>query len=764
MTSQSVDTQLDLSLTGMSCNACAMTIEKGLNKMPGVQASVNFATESARISFSNQQTNPEKIIETVKSLGYNARLLENTTTEMLEAEVSERVAMLLTRLTASIVFGLPVVIISMVAALQFKNWQWLALALSAPVVTWGAWPFHRAALMNARHRATTMDTLISIGITASTAWSVWTIVWGDAVEHIYRGSSHTTSMTSMVMKAGDSTHIYLEVAVAVTVFLLAGRYFEARAKNRAGDALRSLLALNARTATVIRDAQEQTIDASQVRVGDLMVVRPGEIIPADGVVVEGNSSLDVSMLTGESVPTDVAPGSEIVGTTVNLTGRLIARATHVGAETTFAQITRLVRDAQTTKAPVQKLADRVSSIFVPTVIGLSIATFVTWYFLGDSTTQAFTAAVAVLIIACPCALGLATPTALMVGSGRAAQMGIVIKGVDVLQSTRRIDTVVFDKTGTVTTGVMQLVDIICAQSSTRSEILLYAGALEHASEHPVARAIASAARTELGQLPDVTDFESSPGMGTTGVVNGHKVMVGRESLFSKTMVIIPSDLRSALTNSRNEGNTAVLVVVDGAVKAVCVVADQPKATSAIAIAELRKLGLRSVLLTGDNRATAVAIAQQVGIDSDEQHVIAGVLPDEKVRVVSDLQQRGYAVAMVGDGVNDAAALAQADVGIAMGTGTDVAMHASDLTIVSGDLRLVADAILLSRATLRTITANVFWAFAYNTAAIPLAALGYLNPMWAGLAMAFSSIFVVTNSLRLRTTKLTQHTAFVHATR
>ena len=764
MTSQSVDTQLDLSLTGMSCNACAMTIEKGLNKMPGVQALVNFATESARISFSNQQTNPEKIIETVKSLGYNARLLENTTTEMLEAEVSERVAMLLTRLTASIVFGLPVVIISMVAALQFKNWQWLALVLSTPVVTWGAWPFHRAALMNARHRATTMDTLISIGITASTAWSVWTIVWGDAVEHIYRGSSHTTSMTSMVMKAGDSTHIYLEVAVAVTVFLLAGRYFEARAKNRAGDALRSLLALNARTATVIRDAQEQTIDASQVRVGDLMVVRPGEIIPADGVVVEGNSSLDVSMLTGESVPTDVAPGSEIVGTTVNLTGRLIARATHVGAETTFAQITRLVRDAQTTKAPVQKLADRVSSIFVPTVIGLSIATFVTWYFLGDSTTQAFTAAVAVLIIACPCALGLATPTALMVGSGRAAQMGIVIKGVDVLQSTRRIDTVVFDKTGTVTTGVMQLVDIICAQSSTRSEILLYAGALEHASEHPVARAIASAARTELGQLPDVTDFESSPGMGTTGVVNGHIVMVGRESLFSKTMVIIPSDLRSALTNSRNEGNTAVLVVVDGAVKAVCVVADQPKATSAIAIAELRKLGLRSVLLTGDNRATAVAIAQQVGIDSDEQHVIAGVLPDEKVRVVSDLQQRGYAVAMVGDGVNDAAALAQADVGIAMGTGTDVAMHASDLTIVSGDLRLVADAILLSRATLRTITANVFWAFAYNTAAIPLAALGYLNPMWAGLAMAFSSIFVVTNSLRLRTTKLTQHTAFVHATR
>ena len=660
--------------------------------------------------------------------------------------------------------GLPVVIISMVASFQFKNWQWLALALSAPVVTWGAWPFHRAALMNARHRATTMDTLISIGVFASTAWSLWAIVWGDAVEHIYRGSSHTTSMMSMVNTSGDSTHIYLEVAVAVTVFLLAGRYFEARAKNRAGDALRSLLALNARTATVVRDSNEITIDASLVRVNDLMVIRPGEIIPADGVVVEGNSSLDVSMLTGESVPTDVAPGSKIVGTTVNLTGRLIARATHVGAETTFAQITRLVRDAQTTKAPVQKLADRVSGIFVPTVIGLSIATFVAWFFLGDSTTHAFTAAVAVLIIACPCALGLATPTALMVGSGRAAQMGIVIKGVDVLQSTRRIDTVVFDKTGTITTGVMQLVNIVVARGTERNEVLKFAGALEHASEHPVARAIATAARKELGVLPSVSEFVSSPGMGTSGIVESQKVRVGRESLFSSSLIVVPGDLREALIQARSAGNTAVLVVIDGLVKGVCVVADQPKPTSAQAIAELNKLGLRSVLLTGDNDATAAAIALQVGIENDEQHVIAGVLPDEKVRVVADLQQRGYAVAMVGDGVNDAAALAQADVGVAMGTGTDVAMHASDLTIISGDLRLVADAILLSRATLRTITTNVFWAFAYNTAAIPLAALGYLNPMWAGLAMALSSVFVVTNSLRLRKTKLTPHTAFVHATR
>ena len=750
--------QVDLSITGMSCNACAMTIEKGLNHLAGVEATVNFATESARVTFDASQVDTVKLVSLVESLGYGARPLAETTPDMLYAEVRERVAMLKSRLTASIALGVPVALVSMFAALQFANWQWYACAFSAPVVTWGAWPFHRAAMMNARHRSTTMDTLISLGIVAAVSWSVWALVWGDAAN-----SSVHSSMTSM----SDGMHVYFEVAVAVTIFLLAGRYFEARAKRRAGDALRALLALGARTATILRDGEETTIDAVLIRVGDMIVVRPGEIIAADGVVMEGASSIDASTLTGESVPVDVQVGSKVTGTTVNLTGRLVVRARRVGADSTFAQITKLVRDAQSTKAPVQRLADRVSSVFVPTVIALSILTFIAWYVMGDDIERladAFEAAVSVLIIACPCALGLATPTALMVGSGRAAQMGIVIKGVDVLQSTRRIDTVVFDKTGTVTTGVMQLLDVVVAAGTTRAEVLGFAGALEFASEHPVAKAIASAARAELGSLASVQQFESIAGQGTVGVVDGHRVMVGGEQLLNSRTVIISGPLRQALKVARDSGNTAVLVAYDGMAKAVCVVADRPKTNSAAAIASLRELGLRPVLLTGDNLATALAVAEQVGIETDDQHVIAGVLPAEKVRVVADLQERGYAVAMVGDGVNDAAALAQADVGIAMGTGTDVAMSASDLTIVSGDLRLVTDAILLSRATLRTISANVFWAFAYNAAAIPLAALGYMNPMWAGLAMALSSVFVVSNSLRLRTAKLSQHTAFVHATR
>jgi Cu+-exporting ATPase len=724
-----------------------------------VTATVNFATETARVDYDPATTSAEQLIGVVAGLGYGARLEQDTTPDMLDAEVRERVAMLRIRLTGSIVLGLPVVALSMVPGLQFDGWQWAALVLSTPVATWGAWPFHRAALMNARHRATTMDTLISIGVLAAMAWSVWALVWGGAAD----SHGHHSFLTDTT----DGMHVYFEVAVAVTIFLLAGRYFEARAKRRAGDALRALLALGARTATVIRDGREETIEASAVKRGDLVVVRPGETIAADGTVEEGSSTIDASMLTGESMPIDVKPGDKVTGGTVNLLGRLVVRAKRVGADSTFAQMARLVRDAQASKAPVQRLADRVSSVFVPSVIVIAIGTFAAWWFLGDATnraTDAFTAAVAVLIIACPCALGLATPTALMVGSGRAAQMGIVIKGVDVLQSTRRIDTVVFDKTGTLTTGTMQLVDVVAADGTTRSEVLAYAGALEHASEHPVARAIASVARAELGDLAPVTGFEAVPGRGARGTVNGVPVVVGGEALLSTSLVMVSKYLRDALATAREGGNTAVLVAWGGVARAVCTVADRAKPNSAAAIAELRELGLRPVLLTGDNRATALAVAQQVGIETDEQHVIAGVLPAEKVRVVADLQERGYAVAMVGDGVNDAAALAQADVGIAMGTGTDVAMHASDLTIVSGDLRLVPDAILLSRATLRTITANVFWAFAYNTAAIPLAALGLLNPMWAGLAMALSSVFVVTNSLRLRRAKLTRQTAFVHATR
>ena len=744
--------QLDLSVAGMTCGACAVKVERALNQIAGVTATVNFATESARVTLTDE-VSAQQVIERIEKAGYGARLLEDTTPEMLDKETLDRVAMLRVRLGVSLLAGVPVVAMSMIAGLQFENWKWWALALSLPVVLWSAVPFHKAAAMNARHRATTMDTLISLGIIAAMSWSVWALVWGDAADH------DGMDMTNM-----DIDHIYLEVAVAVTIFLLAGRYFEARAKRRAGDALRSLLAMGARHATVLRDGEEVLIDASQIQVGDVFIVRPGEIIAADGIVREGSSSLDVSMLTGESVPVDATVGASVTGTTVNLTGRLVVQATRIGADSTFAQMTRLVRDAQATKAPVQKLADRVSGVFVPTVIVISIATFVVWWVMGDDISQAFTAAVAVLIIACPCALGLATPTALMVGSGRAAQMGIVIKGADVLQGTRRVDTVVFDKTGTVTTGMMQLVDVVCADGVTRSELLSFAGALEHASEHPVAKAIATAARSERGTLQSVTDFENLPGMGTIGLVNGASVMAGNETLMRRKLVLIPADMNDALVAARAGGNIGVFVAINGTVQGVCVVADRPKANSAAAIAALRDLGLRPILLTGDSRATALAVAKQVGIEADEQHVIAGVLPEEKVRVVADLQARGYAVAMVGDGVNDAAALAQANVGIAMGTGTDVAINASDLTIVSGDLRLVADAILLSRATLRTISANVFWAFAYNTAAIPLAALGLLNPMWAGLAMALSSVFVVTNSLRLRTTKLTPHTAFVHATR
>ena len=728
--------EVELAVQGMTCGACAARIEKKLNEMDGVEAAVNYATETAMVAFDGSTLTEALIIGAVESAGYGARKVDDAP---FDDDLEEKLRHARLRLVVSAVFTIPVVLLSMVPAFMFDGWQWWAMALSAPVVTWGAWPFHVSALKNARHGTSTMDTLISVGIIAATVWSVWAVIWGDAL-HDMAGHSMTSS---------SSSHVYFEVGATVATFILLGRYLEMRAKNSAGDALRSLMALGAKYANVLRDGVEVSIPASVIREGDLVVVRPGEKIAADGVVEEGSSSIDMSMITGESVPVDVHVGDSVTSATVNQQGRLVIRATRVGTETTFARMAKLVREAQATKAPVQRFADKVSSVFVPVVFAISACTLAAWLFFDGDASQAFTASVAVLIIACPCALGLATPTALMVGSGRAAQMGIVIKGIDVLQSTRRIDTVILDKTGTVTTGKMTLVDVVCADGVQREDALRYAAAVEAASEHPIARAIATAGVQELGVLPSLDEFASMPGMGATGRIGGVIITVGREEVFRQRLVIIPTVLKNALESSRREGHTAVVVAWDGQAQAVLAVADQPKPTSAEAIASLRLMGLAPVLLTGDNKVTAEAIAMSVGIETDEHHLYAGVMPDDKVAVVRDLQERGYAVAMVGDGVNDAAALAQADVGIAMGGGTDVAMQASDLTIVNGDLRSVPDAIRLSRATLRTIRTNVFWAFAYNVAAIPLAASGQLNPMWAGLAMASSSVFVVTNSLRLR---------------
>jgi len=734
--------ELELGLTGMTCAACAARIEKRLNEIDGVEAAVNYATESAMVAFQQSEVSAQALIEAVRGIGYDAQVLDD---EPYDDGLDERLAALRLRLTVAAVFSVPVVILSMVPAAQFTNWQWWAGALSVPVVTWAAWPFHRVAALNARHRTASMDTLISVGVIAATAWSIWALVWGDA--------THLTMDGMAGMTHSDGSHVYFEVGATVTAFILAGRYLETKAKHSAGDALRALLALGARHATVLRDGVEVSIPASVVRIDDIVVVRPGEKIAVDGTVEDGSSSVDMSMITGESVPVDVSRGDSVTAATVNLNGRLLVRATRVGSETTFARMAKLVREAQATKAPVQRVADRVSAVFVPVVFAISFLTLVLGLSAGRETDAAFSAAVAVLIIACPCALGLATPTALMVGSGRAAQMGIVIKGIDVLQSTRRIDTVVLDKTGTVTTGEMTLVDVVCIEGVRREDALSLVGAVEKGSEHPIARAIARAAEAELGTLPALDEFLAMPGVGATGRIGGTIVTVGREEVFRERLVVVPGVLRTALAAAREMGHTAVVAAWDGQARAMFAVADQPKPTSAAAIADLKVMGLAPVLLTGDNAGTARAIAVQVGIDTDEHHLYAGVMPEEKVAVVRDLQERGYAVAMVGDGVNDAAALAQADVGIAMGGGTDVAMQASDLTVVSGDLRLVVDAIRLSRATLRTIKANVFWAFAYNVAAIPLAAAGMMNPMWAGLAMASSSVFVVTNSLRLRRVKL-----------
>ena len=743
MTPDTAIEEVELALRGMTCAACARRIEETLNDLDGVEAAVNYATETAMVAFDATRITHERLLKAIDGAGYEGRVVDD---EPVDDDLAERLAVARRRLIVTVVLTLPVVLISMVPAFMFDGWQWWAFALSTPVATWSAWPFHRVALKNARHGTSSMDTLISVGVLAAFAWSVWAVIWGGAAD------DHG-AMAGMDHMMSDSTHVYFEVAATVTAFILLGRYLEMRAKASAGDALRSLMALGARWATVLRDGEEVAIPASVVREGDIVVVRPGEKVAVDGVVEDGRSSLDTSMITGESVPVDVAPGDPVTSATVNTTGRLLVRATRVGTETTFARMAKLVREAQSTRAPVQRIADKVSAIFVPTVLVISAATLAAWWVFGDNVDDAFTAAVAVLIIACPCALGLATPTALMVGSGRAAQMGIVIKGIDVLQSTRRIDTVILDKTGTVTTGKMTLVDVVTARSVTRAEVLRRAGAVEKASEHPIARAIATAAESETGPLPVLDEFASMPGVGAAGRVDGLVVQVGREEMMTGSLAIVPGALRTALAEARAAGRTAVLVTWGGEARAVLAVADQPKPTSAEAIAALKVMGLAPVLVTGDNPVTARAIAETVGIDTDEHHLYAGVMPDDKVAVVRDLQERGYAVAMVGDGVNDAAALAQADVGIAMGSGTDVAMQASDLTIVNGDLRSVPDAILLSRATLKTIKANVFWAFAYNVAAIPLAASGRLNPMWAGLAMASSSVFVVTNSLRLKRVRL-----------
>jgi Cu+-exporting ATPase len=750
---------LELAIGGMTCASCAARIEKKLNRMDGVVATVNYATEKAKVTFSGDVT-PEALVATVEATGYTAELPQPPAPPAAEggsaAAEPDEASVLRTRLLTSLVLAVPVVLLAMIPALQFRNWQWLSLTLAAPVVTWGALPFHRAAWTNLRHGAATMDTLISLGVLAAFGWSLYALFVGDAGANGMRMPFTLVPSRGWGANGAGANEIYLEVAAGVTVFILAGRYFEARAKRRSGAALRALLELGAKDVAVLRDGPagevEVRVPVEQLAVGDRFVVRPGEKIATDGVVVAGTSAVDASMLTGESLPVEVGVGDAVVGATVNAGGRLVVRATRVGSDTQLAQMARLVEDAQNGKAPVQRLADRVSAVFVPVVIGLSLLTLAGWLLSGASAEVAFTAAVAVLIIACPCALGLATPTALLVGTGRGAQLGILIKGPEVLESTRRVDTIVLDKTGTVTSGRMSLVDVVLADGADRAEVLRLAGALEHASEHPIAAAITTAARAEVGELPAVDGFAALQGLGVQGVVaepdgSSHAVLVGRRRLLEEWSQPLPAVLVAAQETAEAEGATVVAVGWDGAARALLVVADTVKPTSEQAVGELRGLGLRPVLLTGDNAAAARAVAHRVGIA--EQDVVAEVLPADKVDVVKRLQGEGAVVAMVGDGVNDAAALAQADLGLAMGTGTDVAIEASDLTLVRGDLRSAVDAIRLSRRTLGTIKGNLFWAFAYNVAALPLAAFGLLNPMLAGAAMAFSSVFVVSNSLRLR---------------
>jgi Cu+-exporting ATPase len=736
--------QLELPVQGMTCASCANRIERRLNKLDGVQATVNYATEKAAVRFDPDTVSPDDLVGAVEAAGYHATLPATPGAPPApNAEDDDDPSRALrVRLIGSALLSVPLLLISMIPALQFEYWQWLALQLATPVVFWAGWPFHRVAWLNLRHGTASMDTLISVGTLAAWAWSVAALFFLGAGE-----PGMTMGFDLVLDRSAATDHIYLEAAGVVTTLILAGRYFETRAKRRAGAALHALMALGAKDATILNaDGTERLVPIEQLQAGDRFVVRPGERIATDGTVTDGHSAVDESLLTGESVPVEKGPGDTVVGASINAGGRLVVEATRVGSDTALAQIARLMEDAQTGKAPVQRLADRISGIFVPIVLVLAVATLGFWLGDGSSVAYAFSAAVAVLIIACPCALGLATPTALLVGTGRGAQLGLLIKGPEVLESTRRVDTIVLDKTGTVTTGQMRLVSVLPAEGEDPDDVLRTVGALEAASEHPVARAIATAARQASPEgLPSLEGFENREGLGVQGIVDGHAVVAGRPTLLQEWAMPLNDELRRQLEEHQSHGRTVIAAGWDGWVRALLVVADTPKDTSREAIAALKGLGLRPMLLTGDNAATAHAVAREVGIDE----VIADVLPAEKAQVVRRLQDEGRVVAMVGDGVNDAPALAQSDLGLAIGTGTDVAIEASDLTLVSGDLRGAADAIRLSRRTLRTIRGNLFWAFAYNVVLIPVAIAGLLNPILAGAAMALSSVFVLTNSLRLR---------------
>ncbi len=706
--------RVELAISGMTCASCAARIERRLNRLDGVTASVNFASEHAAVSFDPAQVDLEDLIGAVEAAGYGASLPEAAG----EGDPSRTYGL---RLGLALAGSVPLAIFAWISASRPPGWEWVSLVLATPVVFWAGWPFHKAAVQNARHGVATMDTLISVGTLAAWTWS------------------------TVVLLGGISTSVYFDTAGAITSLILLGRYLEARAKRRSGEAIRKLLELGAKEARVLRDGAEVLVPIELLAVGDRFVVRPGEKVATDGIVESGTSAVDESMLTGESVPVEVGPGDRVVGATLNTSGRLVVEATRVGASTALSQIARLVAEAQAGKAPVQRLADRVSAVFVPVVIGLSALTLLGWLAAGAATTAAFTAAVAVVVIACPCALGLATPTALMVGTGRGAQLGIVIRGPEVLEQTRQVTTIVLDKTGTLTEGKMAVARVVAAQGADEAELMRLVAGAEDASEHPIARAIATYGRERLGTLPEVESFSARAGLGVEAVVDGHAVVVGRPGLLADWGIRLPEELAEEVARLEAEGSTVVGAAVDGAAVGLVAVADRLKPTSRQAVAELRSLGLTPVLLTGDNERTARSIAGEVGIE----RVLAGVLPEEKAAEVARLQEAGEVVAMVGDGVNDAPALARADLGLSIGTGTDVAIEASDITLVAGDLRAAADAIRLSRRTLRTIEGNLFWAFGYNVAAIPLAVAGLVNPIVAAAAMAFSSVFVVTNSLRLR---------------